>query len=225
MRIKIPAAIGDAVRERNLVKRIVFYILGLIVMAFGISMSIRADIGVAPGSTVAYAASRLSPLTIGQCSACFHVFCMLAQLMITRKPKITLLLQLPLAYVFGLLIDIFYDLLIITPPNMLYSILLMLAALFVFSLGIRAIVGADILLAPPDGLARTIGNVFGWPMSKAKLVFDIVATAAAALVTLILAGDVFLAVGVGTIICAAGTGPIIGLFTKLLPFLDLNPGK
>jgi uncharacterized membrane protein YczE len=207
---------------RHLSKRIISYLIGLVVMAFGISLAIRADIGVAPGSTIAYAVSKLTPLTIGQCSSLFHVFCMLVQLVITRKPTIKLLFQFPLAYAFGLLIDLFYMLLDFSIPGMVFRVLILLAGLIGFSLGIRIIVGADILLAPPDGLAQTAGRLFGWPMSKSKLAFDITVTVIAALLTLLAAGDAFLVVGVGTVICAIATGPIIGLFTKLFPFFDMK---
>jgi uncharacterized membrane protein YczE len=215
----------DSDKKRHWAKRIALYVLGIIVMTFGISMSIRADIGVAPGGTIAFAVFYLTPLTIGQCSALFHIFCILVQLAITRRPALKLALQFPLALVFGQLLDIFYDLLDIQLPNMALRILFLLAGLIIFSLGIRTIVGANILLAPPDGLAQTAGNVFGWPMSKSKLAFDITATAIAALLTLILAGNAFIAVGVGTVICAIGTGPAIGVYTKLLPFLDTGTKK
>ena len=206
--------------KRDLTKRIISYAAGSVVMAFGVSMAIRADIGVAPGSTISYAVSKLTPLSIGQCSSLFHIFCMLSQLAITRRPSIKLLLQIPQAYVSGLLIDLSYMLLDIALPGYLYHLLLLLAGLATFSLGIRMIVGADILIAPPDGLARALGRLFGLPMSKAKLAFDIVITVLTGILTQIAVGNMFLVVGVGTVICAIGTGPLIGLFTKLFPFFD-----
>ena len=206
--------------KNGMVKRVSFYLLGTVIMAFGISMAVRADIGVAPGSTISYATSKLTPLTIGQCSSLFYVFCMLLQLAMTRKPTLKLLFQFPMAYIFGLLIDTFYALLEFQPPGFLHRLALLLAALAVFSLGIRIMVGADILLPPADGLAQTLGKKFGWPMSKGKLAFDIIITVVTAILTLIAADDLFLVVGVGTVICAIGTGPLIGLFTKLFPFFD-----
>jgi len=211
---------ADKSKNRNYAKRIAVYLSGLAVMAFGIAMAIRADIGVAPASTIAYAVSKLTPLTVGQCSSLFHVFCMFAQLAITKRPTIKLLFQFPLVYIFGFLIDAFYALLDIALLGMLHRVILLLAGMVVFSLGIRMIVGANVLLAPPDGLAQTFGNKFGWAMSKSKLAFDIAATVVTAILTLIAFGDVFVVIGVGTVICAVFTGPLIGLFTKLFPFFD-----
>jgi len=210
----------DAKKKRQLAKRVLFYTLGLVVMAFGIAMSIRAEIGVAPGGAIAVAAYMYVPLTVGQCSALFNAFCVLMQIIITRKATIRHALQLPLAYVFGLILDFFYNMMDFSHPSYIYYLMQLILGMLIFSLGIRAIVGAKLILAPPDGLAMTIGNIFGWPMSKAKLAFDIAATAIAALITLILSATPFLVVGVGTLICAVFTGPLIGLYTKLLPFLD-----
>ena len=201
-------------------KRILTYSLGLVIMAFGIAMTLRAYLGNAPGGVIPYAVSFFVPLTIGQCTASFHVFCITTQIIITRRPTIKHAFQLPMAYVNGLLLDFFYGILDIPLPSIIHQILFVIAAMLVFSLGIRAIVGANLILVPPDGLARTVGNIFGWPMSKAKLAFDIAATTIAILITLIFSGKAFLAVGVGTLITAIGTGPLIGLFTKLFPFLD-----
>ena len=210
----------DAEKKRQLAKRVICYSLGLVVMAFGIAMSIRAEIGVAPGGAIAVAVYMYVPLTVGQCSALFNAFCVLMQIIITRKPTIRHALQLPLAYVFGLILDFFYNMMDFTHPSYIYYLIQLILGMLIFSLGIRAIVGANLVLAPPDGLAFTIGKIFSWPMSKSKLAFDIAATAIAVLITSVLSANPFLVVGVGTLICAVFTGPLIGLYTKLLPFLD-----
>ena len=203
-------------------KRILLYSIGVIVMTFGIAMAVRADIGVAPGSLLAYAVSQLTPLTVGTCTTIFHIFFMLLQFAILRRMTIRLLLQFPMAFVIGLMMDIFYGWLDFNNQTYVFRALLLVSALIVFSLGIRIIVGADVLLSPADGVALAFGNLFGWKMAKGKLAFDILVTVAAALLTLIVAHNPFIAVGVGTAVCAIGTGPLIGLFTKLFPFFDVK---
>ena len=214
-----------AEKKRRWAKRIVCYVIGLVVMAFGIAMSIRAEIGVAPGGAISVAAYMFVPLTIGQCAALFNAFCVLMQVVITRKPTLTHLLQLPLAYFFGLLLDVFYNMFNLPLHSFWHALFFLILGMLIFSLGIRTIVGANIVLAPPDGLARTVGDIFGWPMSKAKLAFDITATIIAALITWIIGGTPFMVVGVGTAICALFTGPLIGVYTKLFPFLDTEKQK
>jgi len=206
--------------KKLLTKRIIIYLAGVLVMSVGIAMSIKADVGVAPGSVLPYATSKLTPLSVGLCTTIFHIFFMLVQLAITRKPTIIILFQLPLAWAFGFLLDVNLGFLSMSIQGLGYNILLLVAGMVVFSAGIRAIVGANLILMPPDALARTIGDKFGWTMSKSKLIFDIVVTLLAAVLTYFIAGNALLVVGIGTVICAIGTGPGIFLFTKLMPFLD-----
>ena len=207
---------GEAIKHKKYTGRIALYTAGVVIMAFGISAVIRADIGIAPGGVIPIAVSKLTPLTVGLCIAMFHAFCAVMQLVITRKLTLKLVLQLPMAYVFGFLIDRFCELLEFPLNGFGYKILLLLGGLMVLSLGIRIIVGVDLMLSPPDGLAFVAGDKLGWSKSKSKLIFDVVVTVIAAALTLVLAGDAFLSVGIGTVICAAGTGPIIGLYTKLI---------
>jgi uncharacterized membrane protein YczE len=162
-------------KRKYLIKRLVIYFLGMIVMAFGIAMTIRANIGVAPGGVISVALYMFIPLTVGQCAAIFNVFCVVMQIVISRKPNIGHLLQLPFAFVFGLLLDLFYDAMLLPINTLWQGIFFLTLGMCILALGIRALVGANIILAPPDGLARAIGDVFNWPMSKAKLVFDIIA--------------------------------------------------
>lgn len=190
-------------------------------MSFGIALVVKVDIGVAPGSVIPYTMSLLTPISVGMCSAIFQVFCMAMQLILTRKLTLKLLIQLPLAYVFGFLLDAIIWLLNFEISSMLYRVLLTIAGLFVFSFGIRTIVGSNLFIMPTDGLAQTLGKKLGWPMSKGKLLFDIIVTIVGVVLMLAFTGNAFLSVNIGTVICAAGTGPIIGLYTKLFPSLDV----
>ena len=214
---------NDMAENRQLLmKRILFYALGLLVMTFGIALSSKAGLGVAPVSTIAFAGSHLIPLTFGMCSTSFHAFCFLAQFVLTRRMTVMILLQIPASYVFGLLIDFFSGLLRFTAPNIASGAVLIAVSACIFSLGIRIILGSNLVLPPPDSLVRVIGELVGWPMSKSKLVFDIAIVTLSAVLTLVFLGNPFVAVGVGTVVCVALTGPAIGFFQRKLPFFDIS---
>ena len=207
---------------QSIVKRVSLYTVGLLIMTFGIALSSKAGIGVAPVSTISYAASYLLPLSFGMCSSMFHGICFIAQLLLTRRFNIMVALQIPAVYVFGFLIDFFSLFLRFSPPALLFAIPLIIFSVLVFSFGLRIILGSDLVLPPPDSLVRLIGDLLGWPMSKAKLVFDIAVVASSAVLTLLFLKDAFVAVGIGTIICVAITGPAIGFYQKAFPFLDIS---
>ena len=202
-------------------KRLGVYILGTVMMEFGISIAIRAGLGVAPGGVIPYAVSRFTVLSAGWCTTLFQIICILLQLAISKRFTAGLVLQLPLAFVCGRMLDFFLWLLPVFSAGLILSIAILCAGILVFSFGIRAMTGADVLLMPPDGLTKIAGARLGWGFPKAKLVADIIFTAIAAGLMLIFSDELFSVVGIGTVLSAAATGPVVGLFTRLLPFLDI----
>jgi len=53
-------------------KKLAVYSLGVIAMSFGISLAIKAGLGVAPGGVISYAVSRLTIISVGWCTTLFH---------------------------------------------------------------------------------------------------------------------------------------------------------
>lgn len=197
-----------------------FHFLGMLIMTFGIALSSKGGVGVASVSTIAFAGSKLTPLTFGMFSSCFHGFCFLSQIVITKRFTVWSLLQIPMVYLFGLFLDIFSSLLNFTASNIITGCLLVIVGTPIFSLGLRIILGANFALTPPDALVQIIGEKVGWPISKAKLIFDIAVVSTSAALTTVFLGDPFVAVGLGTVITMIFTGPMIGVFYKLFPFFD-----
>ncbi|MCL2165783.1 MAG: DUF6198 family protein [Clostridiales bacterium] len=208
-----------------MLKRILFYTLGLLVMTFGIALTSKANLGVAPVSTISYAVSLLSPLSFGMCSSCFHALCFLTQIAITRRLSVLAVLQIPLVYIFGFLIDWFSAVLRFSSPHFLIGVPLMSVSALIFSLGIRIIIGSGLVLPPPDSLVRLIAEIAGWTTSKSKLLFDTSLVTFSAVFTFFFLGNAFAAVGIGTVICVLLTGPAIGFYQKALPFFDLEDLK
>ena len=206
----------------NLIKRFLLYFLGLAVMTAGVALSTRANIGVAPVASMYLSLSLLTPLTMGACSTIFQLLCVLMQVILTKRVGRQHLLQIPVAWLFGVLVDFFLNLLRFRNANFFVGLVLLVPGALCVSLGIWCIMCADMIMSPPDMLTLTIGNKLGWPMAKAKLAFDIGLVVASAALTTVLFGSPFVAVGVGTLVFAVVTGPGIRLFQKLLPFLDLR---
>jgi uncharacterized membrane protein YczE len=206
----------------NLKKRIPVYILGLLVLAFGIVLVAKADIGIAPASAIPFAISKMFPLSFGLCTTLFHILCMIVQLAMLRKVTLQLLLQLPLAYVFGRVIDLYNMLLKISTAGLVMSLLLLMGGILFVGLGIAAIVGTNLMLTPPDAMLRAISVRIGWPLSRAKLAGDTAMVTVAFLLSLIIKHDALIVVGIGTVISMLLTGKSVGFFQKIMPFLDMD---
>lgn len=91
----------------ELIKRYAFFVAGLFVMAFGVSFSIKANLGTSPISSFPYVTSLISPLSVGQATIAMHVVFIILQIIILRRKYEPIqLMQLPVAVVFGYLTDL-----------------------------------------------------------------------------------------------------------------------
>ena len=91
----------------NFIKRVLVFIVGLCIMAFGVSFSVKAGIGVSPISCVPYIYSLYFSLSIGEFTILLNAIFMLIQIAILRKKyKLIQLVQLPALIFFGYCIDI-----------------------------------------------------------------------------------------------------------------------
>jgi uncharacterized membrane protein YczE len=88
------------------IKRYLFFVLGLMVLAFGVALSVKANLGTSPISSLPYVLSLAFPLTIGQFTILMHIVFILLQIALLRKDFDWIqLMQLPAAILFGVFTD------------------------------------------------------------------------------------------------------------------------
>ena len=227
---------------RKIVKRLPLYLLGLMLMALGITLLNLSDLGTTPLSSIPYVLSRLlsgsALFTFGRLTLLFHTACALAQVAVRRRVTAQILLQIPLAVVFSALLDLFGSLLSLPAPPLALRLALCAAGVALSALGIVLIVRAGLMLPAPDALLHAVSERTGRPLSQVKIAGDVLWVAVAALLSLVLllsrgtAGfwpllsGCFggrLAVGVGTLIAMYFTGRLVGVFRRL-PFLKADEG-
>ena len=66
-------------------KRCLLLVFGLVVMAYGVSMSIKAGLGTSPISSLPYTVSQLTPLTVGTATIAMHCVLILLQILLLRR--------------------------------------------------------------------------------------------------------------------------------------------
>ena len=90
-------------------RRYVSFIFILFIIAFGTSLSIRANLGSSPISAPPYVLSLVpgSPMTMGQFTICMHVFFILAQILLLRRDfERRQLTQILVSFLFGFYTDL-----------------------------------------------------------------------------------------------------------------------
>lgn len=122
----------------ELFRRWSFLIASLFVMALGVACSIQADLGTSPISSLPYAVSLFTPLTVGTVTIAMHCTFVLIQILLLRRQYDPVqLLQLPVAIVFGYLIDFAVWLLRFLQPTVYWQqVLLCLIGIILVGVGI-----------------------------------------------------------------------------------------
>lgn len=207
---------------RHMLRRILQYALGLVVMAMGVVLLKRVDLGISPITAVPAAVANITPFTLGNMTILLHALCVVGQIIIVRRITVKALLTMLVGVPFGYIID---GLMLLFDPGALSVPLrgvLLLIGLALSGLGVQLVVGSDLMLPAPDELSHTLSQVLGKKLSNVKIVSDAVYVSIALAVDLIFTHRVS-TVGLGTVLSVLLTGRFIGLFHRLFPGLTMAP--
>jgi uncharacterized membrane protein YczE len=87
-------------------KRLVAFLLGLSIAAFGVGLIVKSELGVSPVMSVPYVVSLYLPFTFGTCVAAEQIILLALQKVILKSDfKLKALWQFPTAVFFGVLCD------------------------------------------------------------------------------------------------------------------------
>jgi len=192
-------------------------ILGLFIMALGVSVSVKADLGVTPISCVPYVYSLNTPFTLGELTIMMNACFIVLQIAILRRRYSLLqLVQLPAVVILGYFIDFTFFLVSgIHPSGYLAQVAWLLVSCFLIALGVFLVVKADITYIPGDGLIVVIADTFKKDFGKTKMCFDSSMVAIGLTSSLVLMGTVA-GIREGTVVAALLVGYIIQILGRLL---------
>ena len=89
-------------KPAQLAARLGIYCLGLLVLAFGIALSVNCRLGVSPVSSLPYVVSQILNISLGTCTTIVYTVYILLQMLLNgRKFQPALLLQLVFSTIFG----------------------------------------------------------------------------------------------------------------------------
>ena len=190
-------------------------------MAFGVALSVKADLGVSPISCIPYVYSINMPYTLGQLTIVFNIFLMLLQMVVLRKNyRLLQLIQLPVVFAFGLFIDLAMNMLtFLSAPNYVLKAFWCLLSCVVIAFGVFLEVKAKITYLPGEGLAMAIADTFKKEFGKAKISVD-----SCMVILGIISSFVFLhqllGIREGTVVAAVLVGFIAKFYSRKLQFID-----
>ena len=192
------------------------YIAGVFLLAAGLALNTKAELGVAPVLTIPFCIASIWGGSFSLLTFLTYFIFVLLQFVLKRgKASLVDLLQFPFSFILSHLLGFFCKVFSI-PCDMLWQKLLLLAAgIILTGAGVALITYTNFIPNPPDGLAQTLGQVLRKNTGFGKNAVDIGCVLLACIICLAERRDL-VGIGLGTIISMLSVGRAVCLFTRLL---------
>ena len=212
--------------------RIFFYILGLLILALGLTLNTKAGLGVSPIISVSYSVAQIFGLNFGNTTMFLYCVFVLAQLVLhgiqwKLHPETNYrfvlpmdVLQIPLSLVFTRFFNLFGTFF----PDLsagaagwtdrLPLRLVVLLAILCTGVGAAMSLSMRIVPNPGDGIVQTLSDCTHRSVGFTKNCFDLCNITLTILLGLLLSGHL-VGIGLGTVLAVVGVGRVIALFQHL----------
>lgn len=189
-------------------KRLINYLIGLNVLVLGITLNTRSLLGVSAFTTLPYALKEMTPVSFGVANIILYMVLVVAQLLIERKMKLDILLEVPFSFIMGYILDLYQIVIPASPESLGLRIVILLAGNVCTAFGVYTMVQSHLVLAPVDGVILSISNHYNKAYSLCKNCFDITMIILTIILCLVTCSPLY-GIGVGTIFSALCVGRII----------------
>jgi uncharacterized membrane protein YczE len=204
-------------KAAQLAARLGIYCLGLLVLAFGIALSVNCQLGVSPVSSLPYVVSQILQISLGTCTTIvYSVYILLQMLLNGRKFQPALLLQLIFSTIFGYFVD-FAKLVLgdFVLPTYFGQLAMLAASILLIGFALVLYIEVNLAPMPAEGLVGCLAGKLGKPFSTMKTLFDCTSVLVGAVLCFLFLGKL---VGIreGTVVTALLAGKIMGILRKPL---------
>jgi len=191
---------------KHFIVRIVRMLIGLVLYSVGIAATIKANIGYAPWDVFHAGLSNTFGLSIGIIAIIVGIVLLVIVTLLGEKAGLGTILNIVLI---GLMLDIFLKIIPVA-DSLIIGILLLVAGLFIISLGSYFYIGSGFGAGPRDNLMVVLKRKTKIPVGLGRSLIELTVT----IIGWLLGGMV----GPGTIISVIGIGFCIQLTFKILRF-------
>ena len=213
----------------KITKRIIVYIIGVFLLALGASISIKAELGVSPVSSLGYALSLVVGMSVGLGTFLSNIVFIFFQFIISGKFEFkNYVIQLMLAVVISLFIDLTIAMTNVLPDAETFwlKVVYLIISLFVIAAGVFLYFNTRLPVSPYDALLPIMRERFNITVAKAKIIGDMTNVTISAIICLVFLKK-FGAIGIGTFVAAYFIGKILGAIMKrlrspLLRYMELE---
>lgn len=201
-----------------------FYIISMLVLAFGITLNTKSGLGVSPIISVSYCVSEILHASFGNMTLILYSVFVVVELIIhflTHQYKYLILdmLQFPIS----LIVTRFMNLFVWFLPDFTSDyagsfwgslagrILVLIVAIIFTGIGAAVSLNMRVVPNPGDGIVQALADVARKNVGLMKNMFDISCVGTTIFMCMFWKGEI-LGIGIGTILAMLGVGRVIAVF-------------
>ena len=194
------------------------YVVGMFILALGLTLNTKANLGVSPIISVPYSISQITGLNFGNLTFVVYAIFVIVQIIIhirlkNHKRIASDILQLPLSLIFTRLLNIF-TVHIPTSQNLAIRFIILTFAIICTGIGAAMSLSMQIVPNPGDGIVQALAERFDKSVGITKNLFDCLNLSITLCISLFIAHQI-VGVGIGTVIAVVGVGRVIALFNHI----------
>lgn len=193
------------------IRRVAVFLTGVFLIAIGVAVSVRADLGTAPIASLPTVLSFATPLSVGTYVMSLNLLFVGLQALILRKNfQLFQLIQIPLTIAFGLFVDLcMYLTAWIDPSRYLEQWFWTLVSVLFLALGVYVEAQPRLTYLPANGIVFVLFTVLqNIRYGTIKIIVDSILVVVAAMTSWVLLDGLF-GVREGTVFAALVVGIII----------------
>ena len=190
----------------------------MFILALGLTLNTKANLGVSPIILVPYSISQITGLNFGDLTFVVYAMFVVVQIIIhirlkNHKRIASDILQLPLSLIFTRLLNIF-TVHIPTSQNLGIRFIILTFAIICTGIGAAMSLSMQIVPNPGDGIVQALAERFDKSVGITKNLFDCLNLSITLCISLFIAHQI-VGVGIGTVIAVVGVGRVIALFNHI----------
>ena len=201
--------------------QILVYVVGMFILAIGLTLNTKANLGVSPIISVPYSISQITGLNFGDLTFVVYAIFVVVQIIIhirlkNHKRIVSDILQLPLSLIFTRLLNIFSTY-IPTAQNLEIRFIVLTLAIICTGVGAAMSLSMQLVPNPGDGIVQSLAEGFNKSVGLTKNLFDCFNLCITLCISIFIAHQI-VGVGIGTVIAVLGVGRVIALFHHIFEY-------
>ena len=196
--------------------RVFFYVLGLLVLALGITLNTKTNMGVSPLISVAFCVASLLGENVGDVTLIWYIVFVAVEIIchIGLKRYGTIpadILQIPLSIVFTRFMNLFSDVIPDMTGSVVTRAIFLVIAIVLTGVGIGLTLNVRLIPNPGDGIVQALSDCCGRKVSTVKNLLDAFCVIITVVISMAFAGKL-IGIGVGTILAVIFVGRTVAVY-------------